>query len=368
MASAELATTRRAPLPGAAVSGPASDLIAGAFLHRGRRAGGDPARQPGAHRALRRERHLGRPRGLRDPGSAARHRAAARRRRRADRASSASAPPGSSPPTAFPAATCSSWALALPLAFPTYIVAYVYVDLFDAFGPVQNALLALTGWRPTAGSWYPNIRSLPGAIFVFSLVLYPYVFLAARAMFQTQSACLFEVARTLGATRFMLARHVALPLARPALAVGLSLALMETLNDIGACGISRRAHADALDLHHLAQPLEPARRRADRLRDAGRDRGADRARALRPARQALSPERPPRAAAGADRADRLGERRRLRRLRAAGGARLPAAGDRSGARGDAAAASIPTWCAPRSTRCCSPPPRPWWRSCSASAP
>jgi iron(III) transport system permease protein len=71
-------------------------------------------------------------------------------------------------------------------------------------------------------------------MFVFSLVLYPYVFLAARAMFQTQSAALFEVARTLGATRLMLARHVALPLARPALAVGLSLALMETLNDIGA--------------------------------------------------------------------------------------------------------------------------------------
>jgi iron(III) transport system permease protein len=127
-----------------------------------------------------------------------------------------------------------SWMLALPLAFPTYIVAYVYVDQFDAFGPVQNALFALTGWRPGASSWYPNIRSLPGAIFVFSLVLYPYVFLAARAMFQTQSAGLFEVARTLGATRFTLARHVALPLARPALAVGLSLVLMETLNDIGA--------------------------------------------------------------------------------------------------------------------------------------
>jgi len=135
----------------------------------------------------------------------------------------------------FPGRDTLSWALALPLAFPTYIVAYVYVDIFDAFGPVQTILLALTGWRPTAASWYPNIRSLPGAIFVFSLVLYPYVFLAARAMFQTQSACLFEVARTLGATRLMLARHVALPLARPALAVGLSLALMETLNDIGAC-------------------------------------------------------------------------------------------------------------------------------------
>jgi iron(III) transport system permease protein len=134
----------------------------------------------------------------------------------------------------FPGRDTLAWALALPLAFPTYIVAYVYVDFFDAFGPVQNALFALTGWRPNSASWYPNIRSIGGAVFVFSLVLYPYVFLAARAMFQTQSASLFEVARTLGATRIMLARHVALPLARPALAVGLSLALMETLNDIGA--------------------------------------------------------------------------------------------------------------------------------------
>jgi iron(III) transport system permease protein len=134
----------------------------------------------------------------------------------------------------FPGRDTLAWALALPLAFPTYIVAYVYVDFFDSFGPVQNLLAALTGWTPSPASWYPNIRSLPGAIFVFSFVLYPYVFLAARAMFQTQSACLFEVARTLGATRLMLARHVALPLARPALAVGLSLALMETLNDIGA--------------------------------------------------------------------------------------------------------------------------------------
>jgi len=73
----------------------------------------------------------------------------------------------------FPGRDILSWALALPLAFPTYIVAYVYVDIFDAFGPVQNLLLALTGWRPGATSWYPNIRSLPGAIFVFSLVLYP---------------------------------------------------------------------------------------------------------------------------------------------------------------------------------------------------
>ena len=93
--------------------------------------------------------------------------------------------------------------------------------------------------RCSAGSRPPTTGSRTsarcrGAIFVFGFVLYPYVYLAARAMFQTQSAALFEVARTLGATRFMLARHVALPLARPALAVGLSLALLETLNDIGA--------------------------------------------------------------------------------------------------------------------------------------
>jgi iron(III) transport system permease protein len=126
------------------------------------------------------------------------------------------------------------WMLPLPLAFPTYIVAYVYVDIFDAAGPVQSAFRTLLGFRTAAEYWFPSVRSLPGAVFVFSLVLYPYVYLAARAMFLTQSASLIEVARTLGATRFMLARHVALPLARPALAVGLSLALLETLNDIGA--------------------------------------------------------------------------------------------------------------------------------------
>jgi iron(III) transport system permease protein len=134
----------------------------------------------------------------------------------------------------FPGRNAFVWLLPLPLAFPTYIVAYVYVDILDALGPVQSALRALAGWRSPAEYWFPDVRSLPGAIFVIGFVLYPYVYLAARAMFQTQSACLIEVARTLGATRLMLARHVALPLARPALAVGLALVLMETLNDIGA--------------------------------------------------------------------------------------------------------------------------------------
>ena len=92
----------------------------------------------------------------------------------------------------------------------------------------------MVGWRSPHDYWFPEIRSLGGAIFVMGLVLYPYVYLSARAMFQTQSACLIEVARTLGASRLALLRHVALPLARPALAVGLSLALLETLNDIGA--------------------------------------------------------------------------------------------------------------------------------------
>src|SRR5918995_3471579 len=135
----------------------------------------------------------------------------------------------------FPGRDNFRWLLPLPLAIPTYIVAYVYVDVFDPLGPVQSGLRALFGWRSAADYWFPNVRSLGGAIFVIRFVLYPYVYLAARAMFQTQSAALIEVARTLGASRFMLARHVALPLARPALAVGLSLALLETLNDIGAC-------------------------------------------------------------------------------------------------------------------------------------
>jgi iron(III) transport system permease protein len=134
----------------------------------------------------------------------------------------------------FPGRKVLAWLLPLPLAIPTYLVAYIYADLLDAAGPVQTWLRGAAGWRSPHDYWFPEIRSLGGAIFVMSAVLYPYVYLFARAMFQTQSACLMEVARTLGASRWMLARHVALPLARPALAVGLSLALLETLNDIGA--------------------------------------------------------------------------------------------------------------------------------------
>jgi iron(III) transport system permease protein len=134
----------------------------------------------------------------------------------------------------FPGRNTLSWLLPLPLAIPTYIVAYVYVDLLDALGPVQNLLRAIFGWRSLAEYWLPNIRSLGGAVFVMGIVLYPYVYLAARAMFQTQSAAQIEMARMLGASKWRLARDITLPMARPAIAAGLALALLETLNDIGA--------------------------------------------------------------------------------------------------------------------------------------
>jgi iron(III) transport system permease protein len=124
--------------------------------------------------------------------------------------------------------------LVLPLAMPTYIIAYAYVELLDFSGPVQRALRALTGWRTVADYWFPDVRTLPGAMLVLSAVLYPYVYLSARASFVQQSVCVLEVARTLGRTSAGAFWSVALPLARPALAAGLALALMEALNDLGA--------------------------------------------------------------------------------------------------------------------------------------
>src|SRR6266851_8361625 len=135
---------------------------------------------------------------------------------------------------AFPGRDALSWLLPLPLAIPTYIVAYVYVDILDALGPVQSALRALFGWRSAADYWFPDVRSLGGAVFVIGFVLYPYVYLAARAMFQTQGSLFAEAARVLGARPWELARRITLPLARPAIAVGVALALLETVNDIGA--------------------------------------------------------------------------------------------------------------------------------------
>lgn len=124
--------------------------------------------------------------------------------------------------------------LVIPLAMPTYIVAYCYVELLDYAGPVQSTLRSLFGWTSVTDYWFPDIRSLPGAIFVFASVLYPYVYLSARASFVQQSVCALEVARTLGRTPLGTFWSVALPLARPALAAGVALVVMETLNDLGA--------------------------------------------------------------------------------------------------------------------------------------
>lgn len=134
----------------------------------------------------------------------------------------------------FPGRKMLKWALLVPLATPTYIIAYTYVDVFEYSGVVQILLRETFGWQSRSDYWFPEIRSLGGAIFVMSFVLYPYVYLTARAAFIKQSGCLMEVARTLGVGPWGSFFKVALPLARPAIAVGVTLAMMESLNDIGA--------------------------------------------------------------------------------------------------------------------------------------
>jgi iron(III) transport system permease protein len=136
----------------------------------------------------------------------------------------------------FPLRPLFVWASLLPLAMPGYIVAFAYVDFLSYAGPLQTWLRGVFGWTRPSDYWFPEIRSLGGAIFVLSMVLYPYVFLTARASFIRQPATQLEVARALGRTPWGAFRNVALPLARPGIAVGVSLALMECLNDIGAAG------------------------------------------------------------------------------------------------------------------------------------
>jgi iron(III) transport system permease protein len=134
----------------------------------------------------------------------------------------------------FPGRRMFEWLLLLPLAVPTYIIAFCYLELFDYSGAAQTALRHMFGWRNAQDYWFPDIRTLGGAIFVMSAVLYPYVYITARASFLAQSVCVLEVSRTLGRSAAATFWQVALPLARPALAAGVALALMETLNDIGA--------------------------------------------------------------------------------------------------------------------------------------
>jgi iron(III) transport system permease protein len=132
----------------------------------------------------------------------------------------------------FPGSRLFEWALLLPLAAPAYVLAYTYTEFLDFSGPVQTVLRNLFGWG-YGDYWFPNVRSLGGAIAMLTLVLYPYVYLLARVAFLEQSVCTLEASRSLGCSPWRSFATVALPLARPSIVAGLALALMETLNDFG---------------------------------------------------------------------------------------------------------------------------------------
>ncbi len=140
----------------------------------------------------------------------------------------------------FPGRSILSWGLMLPLAVPTYLASYGMVEFFSFTGPLQETYRAVMGYKSAqdyslfSANGLFDIRSIHGAVFIFSFVLYPYVYLSTRALFQLQGARLMEVARSLGANQWRVFYRILLPLARPAVALGVSLALMETINDIGA--------------------------------------------------------------------------------------------------------------------------------------
>lgn len=132
----------------------------------------------------------------------------------------------------FPGRRVLEWALVLPMAIPAYILAYAYTDYLQYAGPLQSAIRDLTGWTARDYS-FPNIRSLGGAVAMLTLALYPYVYLLARAAFLEQSVAILEASRSLGRNAWRTFFAVSLPLARPAIAAGTALALMETLSDFG---------------------------------------------------------------------------------------------------------------------------------------
>jgi iron(III) transport system permease protein len=125
------------------------------------------------------------------------------------------------------------WALLLPLAMPTYVIAYVYTDALQFSGPIQSGLRALFDWQ-RADYWFFEIRSLPGLIVVFSLVFYPYVYVLAREAFLDRPASVEDVARSLGLSRAQVLWRVLLPMARPAIVAGVALVMMESLAEFGA--------------------------------------------------------------------------------------------------------------------------------------
>ncbi|MGE4611501.1 MAG: iron ABC transporter permease [Paracoccaceae bacterium] len=133
----------------------------------------------------------------------------------------------------FPFRRVLEWALLMPLALPAYIGAYALVDFLEYAGPVQTLMRDWFGWQDSRDYWFPEIRSMWAAIFVLSLSMYPYIYLLARAAFREQSANMIEVARALGSGPWAIFMRVALPLARPAIAAGMAIVMMETLNDFG---------------------------------------------------------------------------------------------------------------------------------------
>ena len=133
----------------------------------------------------------------------------------------------------FPGSRFFAWALILPMAMPAYVVAYVYTDFLEFAGPVQTLLRMLFNWTTSSDYWFPQIRSLGGAITVLSLVLYPYVYALTRASFLEQSVSTLEAGRVLGLTGTQNFFYTSLPLARPAIVVGVTLCLMEVLSDFG---------------------------------------------------------------------------------------------------------------------------------------
>ena len=133
----------------------------------------------------------------------------------------------------FPGARLLEWLLLFPLAIPAYVGAYALVDFLEYAGPVQTWMRGVFGWTTSRDYWFPQIRSLGGAIVVMSLALYPYVYLLTRSAFREQSGNVYEVAQALGVRPVMRFLRVGLPLVRPAIAAGMAIVMMETVSDFG---------------------------------------------------------------------------------------------------------------------------------------
>ncbi|MEX2366873.1 MAG: ABC transporter permease subunit, partial [Pseudohongiellaceae bacterium] len=133
----------------------------------------------------------------------------------------------------FPGRRLFDWALMLPLAIPGYVMAFVFLGLLNFAGPVQTAF---RGWFG-ADVWFPDVQGAPAVILIFSLVLYPYVYMLARSAFIAQGRSMMDAARVLGLNPWQAFIRVAVPIARPAIVAGVALALMETLADFGAVSV-----------------------------------------------------------------------------------------------------------------------------------